>query len=438
MLRLLQFGRSAMAFAVVAVIAACSSDTAKVFAPAPVDPLFASYVSLGNSVTAGYQSGGINASTQVTSYAVLAANIMRTRFVIPTLAGRGCAPPVIDFTTQVRFGTGSTSTTCDLRAAATATINNVAVPGATVADLTAPAGTARSNILTSLFLGGQSQVEKALENDPTFATVWIGNNDVLAAALSGILGPVAGISPGVTPVADFTADFEAAMDQLTTGAPGLEGVLFAVLNVANLPVLFPTDSLVTNPVFRAYFELYTGRDATSGDPYKAAPLQFDPNCLTNRTTLISFLIAPQIARFRNDTNPTGDPPKPAAERVGHPPYIACGATNLQPSPVGIIFILEASEQAILANVVAAYNGVIAAKATELGWGYVDPNLLLAPLKASGAIPAIPDLTSATAPFGAYFSLDGIHPSALAHRAVIANALLLEINETYDTDLEALP
>src|SRR5437868_6336701 len=139
--RLLHLGRSAAALGALAVLAACSSDNNRVLGPAPVNGMFASYVSLGNSITSGYQSGGIMDSTQKRAYPVLIAQQMRTRFAYPSLYLRGCAPPIVNFLTQARYtiaalGT-STSTTCDGRSpAATATINNVAVPGAAVRDLT--------------------------------------------------------------------------------------------------------------------------------------------------------------------------------------------------------------------------------------------------------------------------------------------------------------
>ena len=47
------------------LVAACHND--ELFRPAaqPTNALFARYVSMGNSITAGFQSGGINDSTQL-------------------------------------------------------------------------------------------------------------------------------------------------------------------------------------------------------------------------------------------------------------------------------------------------------------------------------------------------------------------------------------
>ena len=88
---------------------------------------------------------------------------MGTRFAYPSLAGRGCAPLIINFQTQARPA-GTTGATCDLRSAATATdvINNLGVPGAWSYDPTSRSS-ATSNALTTFFLGGKSQLQRARE-----------------------------------------------------------------------------------------------------------------------------------------------------------------------------------------------------------------------------------------------------------------------------------
>src|SRR6185295_1095977 len=183
MFRLPKVSRSAIALIGVAVVvAACTGDSTNVLLGPSLtgaNAIFQSYVALGNSITAGYQSSGIVDATQQASYAKLLAAQMGTRYAYPSLAGRGCAPPVANFQTQAGAGTITAAqrpAICDLRTATSATdiLNNVAVPGARISDLTATNGTASSNILTSLFLGGKTQVVKALEAQPTFATIWAG------------------------------------------------------------------------------------------------------------------------------------------------------------------------------------------------------------------------------------------------------------------------
>lgn len=395
--------RVAVSAALAATLVACS-DTAEVLGVNHVDPLFASYVSLGNSITAGFQSGGINDSTQHESYAVLLADQMKTRFAIPVMRNPGCPQPVIDFITREVAG-GGTTTSCFLRDTASITyaLNNVAVPGATSFDPIATS-TSASNALTTFVLGGKSQAERARDARPTFASVWIGNNDVLAPAASGILVPSPGVSPGITPQAQFEANYDSLVKSLKSIPTMKGGVLIGVVHPAGAPALFPARALF-NPQFKA------GLDAAAGGAILIAP-----TCTPTTTSLISFSIILQM-------------------RTGLPRVISCEKTP--GILLGDIFVLDASEQAELDAVVTAYNNHIQAVADANGWAYWDPNVELVALRASGCILTIPNIGSATQPFGPCMSLDGIHPSGFTHR-VITNALIGVINAKYSTSLATIP
>src|ERR687887_356750 len=129
---------AAAVLGLVLAVAACQNDTLnRPFLDTPVDPLFARYVSMGNSITAGFQSGGINDSTQQQSYAVLLAHAMRSPFFVPSLTKPGCPPPYTNVFTRARLSAG-TDTTCALRAVPAVPppyISNTAVPGAEVMDI---------------------------------------------------------------------------------------------------------------------------------------------------------------------------------------------------------------------------------------------------------------------------------------------------------------
>ena len=404
-------GRTGAAAAALLAAAACSDPVDIVMPDEPNgDAMFARYVALGNSITAGYQSGGINDSTQKESYAYLiATQSMNTRFAYPALAAPGCPPPIANFQTQSRgpaTGTPFTGTTCGLRAESglTELLNNVAVPGATSYDPFART-TATSNTLTTLILGGVSQVAKALAVEPTFVSLWIGNNDVLAAGVSGVLTPTPGISPGVTPPATFTTNFTTIADSLALS--GARGIAIGVVNVANAPVLFPAGVLLAVPQFRAGFEQFAG-----------GPITILPNCATN-ASLVSFQIA---GAMRNGT---------------HPRVLSCRKGDFAPSPlVGEVYILDTEEQATIAAAVNAYNAAIQAKAQQLNWAYYDPNPALAQLRSGGAIPVAPNLADPVNPFGTYISLDGVHPRRPAHVAV-ANGMIAAINAFYGVTLPAV-
>src|SRR5438034_9940430 len=140
--------------------------------------MFVRYVSLGNSLTAGFESGGINDSTQREAYPVLVAGAMRgDPFYYPSLTMPGCPPPYANIFTGTRVGAGI----CYLRSPAIPPyLSNVAVPGAGVLDPleNGPAPGTSSNPLTLLFLGGRTQLGAMMDARPTFVSVWIGNNDV--------------------------------------------------------------------------------------------------------------------------------------------------------------------------------------------------------------------------------------------------------------------
>jgi hypothetical protein len=395
------------AAALAGLVAACNPD-AKVHGPRLTgdETLFTNYVALGNSITAGFQSDGINDSTQVRSYAVLLARAMGTRFAIPTLNKPGCRPPIRNFVTQARVS-DAPAQSCALRATAGATdiLNNVAVPGHKVVDATALAGgnptvSDPNNLLTQLILGGRSQVTRALEADPTFLSIWLGNNDVLQPVLSGMPN-------NATPQATFEQQYNSMLDQLLAGAPNLKGgVLIGVANAVLLPYLFPAAALAS-PAFKGFVDQAAG-----------GTVLVLPNC-TGSSSLIGIGLLSQM-------------------RSGaHPRVISCakGDPLVQP-PVGDIFILDAAEQGQALAIVAGYNDFLEEKAAELDFAFWDPNVLFGLLSeragGSNEIPNVLNPASAT-PFGALISLDGVHPSSAGHIRMV-NALIGAINAKYSTTL----
>jgi lysophospholipase L1-like esterase len=412
MYRLTNLARMGAAAALLAA-AACSStrDVLGVNPPASGE-IFTSYVAIGNSITAGYQSGGINDSTQRQSFARLLATQMGTQYHYAALAFPGCPAPVAAFP-ATRVGTVGTTPppACALRVSTSVTdiLNNVAVPGAYSADPTS-ATTGESNPLTTFILGGRTQVSRALMAHPTFTTIWIGNNDVLGAGGSGILVPTPALGQkGVlSNLATFSASYDAMIQQLTDSAPGIKGVLIGVVQVAGIPLLSAGDT-----IFKASAANRAAMNAIAGTTVNVGADCSGSTALVNVPSLLG------------------------AVRAGtHPALISC-TKNVPAAPVGDVFVLDPTEQATLGALITSYNNYISAKAAAIGFAYVDPNPILAAQKATNAIPRFPNFTSATATFGTLISLDGIHPAAPAHR-LIANALIAAINAKYGTSLAPVP
>ena len=417
--------RAVLAAAVLAAAAACGDDTPEINAPDLAGgELFRSYVSLGNSLTAGWQAGGINDSTQRESYAYLLAQAAGLtpgqEWIYPSLAAPGCPPPTTNYRTLGRgtlpgSTTPATNTTCLLRdpARATTRVNNVAVPLAFAWDLTrSSTPTSGPNPLQTLILGGRTQLRRALEAEPTFASLWIGNNEALAPASVGKLTPVGSDSPGLIPVDTVRRYIGAAVDTLVAAPTLRGGVLIGVVDVRNAPRLFPADSLFRNGVpspFKFSIDSTTGRTVT-----------VLPNCIGSGA-LISAEIIPRIR--------TGG-------TTGYPPVISCAPATVPGVPaqaeLGDLFVLSTAEQTAIAAAVAGYNAYIRAKADSVGWAYYDPNNTadgLPALRASGLIAPLPRFTNETAPFGPGMSIDGVHPRRATHVA-LANAIAAVIKAKY--------
>jgi len=245
-------------------------------------------------------------------------------------------------------------------------------------------------------------------------SVWIGNTDVLGAALRGD-------TTLATPTATFQQRYDAMIAQLTGGGAGAErrGALIGVIDVTNVPALFPAAALVSNAGgFRTAIE----QGFLGGRPLAIV----GPTCPANTPALVSLGLVLQLAQAA-PTLPAGQPIPFACA-----PFTVPGTTTV----VGTGGVVDAAERAALSARVAAYNGIIRGHAERLGWAYLDPNTLLQTLRAEGRITPVPVLAgpqAATAPFGSAVSLDGIHPSAEAHRRV-AVELIGAINARYGSSI----
>ena len=411
---------SAAVLGLVLVAAACNDDQLnRPFSNTPVDPLFERYVSMGNSITAGFQSGGINDSTQLQSYAVQLARAMRAPFFPPLLNRPGCPPPytnVFAQPTPTRVG-GGTATTCALRKIpnpAPPYISNTAVPGAEVEDIFSNSDTASNpNTLTQFILGGLTQTQMLERAHPTFVSIWIGNNDVLGAATSST-NP--GDSTKITSVANFQARYSAMLD--TVDAAGPQGAI--LIGVANVTAI---------PFFSAgatYWAIKNGLVPGSSFP---AAFTVSNNCAP---------ITSGIPGARGDSTLVPFPYGAAllgAAQLGAPRNLDCADT--------VAAVVVPRELVKLVTAVTAYNTFISAQATAHGWAYLDPNPALDSLRALPqpntvvrAFPLIGQLCNVN-PFGSAFTCDGVHPSAFTHR-LIAIKLRDAINAAYTTTIPPIP
>lgn len=123
---------------------------------------------------------------------------------------------------------------------AASSLNNFGVPGIRIGGLIEPqVGNPNSDLFNPFYArfasspGASTVIDDVISANPTFFTLWAGNNDVLGYALSGATNPNALTSTG-----DFQDQFQGVIQQLleNTNASGV---------VANIPPILAV------PVFRA-------------------------------------------------------------------------------------------------------------------------------------------------------------------------------------------
>jgi GDSL-like Lipase/Acylhydrolase len=392
---------------------ACESDVLNPPGASPYGALFDRYVAMGSSITAGFQSGGINDSTQRQSYAVLVGNQMRgARFYYPSLVKPGCPPPYTNVFTQTRLS----AVPCSLRDPALPPyLSNVAVPGAEALDLlqNGPGAGTNSNGLTQLFLGGRTQVQAMMDAHPTFVSVWIGNDDVLGAATSMVN---AGDSTLITPAATVQTEFTNIANAVA-GA-GASAILIGVGNVTTMP----------------YF--------SQGATYWAIKNGLVPGAAFPPAFTVSNNCAPiatGIPGARGDSVLVPFPYGGALLTAASPP-------NNQPRNLDcadtVSAIVVPSELRKLVTAVLAYNAADSAIAVQHGWAWVNPNPTLDSLRAIPTqVAPFPAFTNAQGqpnpcsanPFGLAFSCDGVHPSAAA-QLILARHVVLAINAKYNSTI----
>jgi hypothetical protein len=233
---------------------------------------FSKYVSLGNSLTAGYGDGALFIAGQEGSYPNLLSQqfalVGGGEFKIPfmndnvgglLLGGFQIQGPRLYFN-----GTGpapvSGTTTTEVSNILTGPYNNLGVPGAKSFHLVAPgygnvAGVASgaSNPYFVRFASspGTTVLADAVAQSPTFFSLWIGNNDVLSYATSGGTGinQLGNLDPatyGGNDITDpnvFASVYSTLVNQLT--ANGAKGVVANIPYVTSVP-FFTT--VPTNPI----------------------------------------------------------------------------------------------------------------------------------------------------------------------------------------------
>jgi lysophospholipase L1-like esterase len=378
-------------------LAGCSSGSSNPLAPIQAAQAknagnFSNTVFLGDSLTAGYQSGSLLDTQQVHGWAPLVATQASFTIVQPLIAYPGAPnvlklvsvgpPPVITTAPGTTTGRDNFATQ----------VTDLAVPGALLNDvlntvpLVNPApGQQQLNQLVLGFPGlgygeAYSQATFAVKAQPTTIFLWIGNNDALIADLTGM-------PSSMTSVANFTTQYQALMTQLTTLTPA-HLVIGNVPDVTQVPYLQPGALVLA------------GTSQQTGLP----------------TSVLSGLLGIVPGDY---VNPTG---------LAEIPLIL---GQKQKGPIDDAGVLSAAEVVTVQAQVTAFNQVIATQAQAANATLVDINALFKQLTSSGI--TINGYTGTAAFLGGFFALDGIHPTNTGY-AVVANKFIDTMNTAISTKI----
>jgi lysophospholipase L1-like esterase len=384
---------------------------------------FSRFVSIGNSLTMGEQSSSVFETGQMYSFGKIIANQVETVYEQATISdpgspGRLEAEKMDPFTIYTNPNQGSpTNLTYP------APYNNLGVKGAFLIDVlnardqttcyTAAFGS--PNPLFDLVLRGfGTQLELAIAQQPTFTTLWIGHNDILAFATRGGLFPI-------TPVQNFSDNYNAIINALDgVGAEVVLGNICDVKAASFFRTVGPGIGLSLQQ--NQLPGLVYGK--SFGDPGFASLedlFNFNVLVLLSGSSATGY-IGDTSGKYYTD-NGISVPP-------GVDVNFPFGLAPQNPWPNNLI--LDPDEMLAVDMTVAAYNNVIETEANAKGFAVMDAFSLMQNLAASGITYNGVTYTSEFVQ-GGFYSLDGVHPTSQGY-AVIANEFIKVINQRYGASI----
>ncbi|WP_316930206.1 SGNH/GDSL hydrolase family protein [Aquimarina megaterium] len=472
---------------------------------------FSNYVALGNSLTAGFADGALYITGQENSY----PNILSKQFVFA--GGGDFTQPLMSDNTggfsndPVTFPprfvlvfdadgkpvgpatyTGAVPST-DFTNNLASSFNNMGVPGAKSFHLAAPgygnvagvsSGSANPYFARFASSATATVVGDAVAQNPTFFSLWIGNNDILSYATSGGVGAdnneVPNTDPStygpndITNTTVFAGVYSQLIDALT--AKGAKGVLLNLPSVTSIPFFTtvpyaPLSPL--NPDFGPQIPTlnatYAGLNlafAGIGVPERAiefsttgaSAVVIKDESLDNKTAQLTAALTPTFgaakaalfgAQYGQARQATAEDllvltsssiigklnEARFAELVGlglSQEEAGQLAVNGVSFPLEDKYVLIPAEQTAIENARTGFNATIAGLATAKGLAFYDAAADLAQA-ANGGIPIDGGMITSEFVRGGGFSLDGVHPTPRAH-ALITNGVLDAIKATYGANL----
>ncbi len=279
----------------------------------------------------------------------------------------------------------------------------------------------------------------AMAQNPTFFSLWIGNNDVLGYALSG--------GDGTDPITDetiFTQAYNAIVTTLTSGQA--KGVVFNIPDVTSIPHFttvpynpVPLDAATAGAVNQGYAAYNAGLLQIEGlggideVERKARTIEFvaGQNAVVIEDESLTNLTGSGLPNYRHATAedllvlPSSSF---IGTTVGGNPLLINGVSV----PLEDKWVLIPSEQQKISAATTTFNTIISTAIQQAGLAFVDANTILKEASENGVM--FDDfLLQDDLVFGGAFSLDGVHPTARGY-AFLANKAIESINTTYGSNL----
>ncbi len=435
----------------------CDEDDVVVTPPPPFSPGsadFTMYVSIGNTLTAGFQSNALSERDQTHSFPVmLSKQFQRTSFEQPLILNPGIGDPgrlrLLNLPSNIvtEPSVNPLDPASNLNIALQRPYNNLGIPGSILFDMAdetdfVAKSLDRENPFFALILRnaafGSSVINQTRNLQPTFITAWIGNNDVLGYATSGgTSGTNAGLfdPPGTLPTEPevFAPLYSSMLDSLA--ASGSDIVVANIPDVATIPFFTTVGPILSGSVpWGVVAFLQQGLPATGiiyvsstginlGLPFNVGFA--DSSAVRNGTVLFTLpgqtyasLLGEPTGKFYTDNGFPALPP-------GIDTTQAFGFHPQNPFPDALV--LDPDEITISKDAVDAFNGIISAEAGSRDIAVVDfntflKNLVTTPIPYDGI-----GIFSTSFIAGGTFSYDGVHPSSRGY-GIIANEWIKVINQ----------
>ena len=439
---------------------------------------FSNYVAVGNSLTAGYADNALYIEGQLNSFPSMLADKFSLAgggdfnqpLVADNLGGLLANGQQIQGNRLVLEMTASSQNpapiegtpTTDIANHLEGTFNNMGIPGAKSYHLMANTYGNIGNLPAAnpYFIRIASSNEAtvigdAVAQDPTFFTLWIGNNDILGFATSGGIGEdqTGNLDPSTYGNSDITDPnvfaniYNELLKALT--ANGAKGAVANIPDVTAIPYFttvpynaIPLDEATAAMLNQAYAPYNTGLQqaaflgAISPEEATERTINFtvgqNPVVLLDEDLTDLTSINEGLTNMRQATNQDLIP-LPVSSVLG---TLADPSDPNSVIGVGVPLnddqLLTASEIQLVVTAQTAYNTAIKALADQYDIAFVDIQSLMNTL-AQGGVSFDGGTITNTFGTGGAFSLDGVHPTQRGY-AVVANNFIRAINSKYNSDL----